>query len=261
MALSNRDSFSARLAGLLMFLGAAQWFLVIQVTEGLHPGYNSGIHYVSSLGVGGTALLYNSSVILLGFATLVAAFLLRGSHSSRLFTVLLAVTGLATMGVGVFPENVRPHHGIVTPVALLAGGLAAVASYRVQSSRLRYVSVLLGVGSILAGLLFNSYLGLPRESGARFMGLAKGTMERLVIYPLLLWIMGYGSSLTTASGVSRSPRARRRIPIPFQKPAIDCHADQTSGLFSPPYFSQKSSKSFHSRYHTVVLCLRNSELL
>ena len=194
-----------KISGLLMFIGAVQWFLVILLAEGLHPGYNSAIHYVSSLGVGKTALFYNTSVILLGLTTIVGTYLMQGSHSSRAFTLLLVITGLATIGVGIFPENVRPLHGIVTPIALIFGGLSAIGSYRIQTSPLRYIAVLLGAGSIFAGVLFNSYLGLPRESLDTFLGLGKGTMERLVIYPILLWIVVFGSSLTgRASGHPQS---------------------------------------------------------
>jgi hypothetical membrane protein len=194
-----------KISGLLMFIGAVQWFFVILLAEGLHPGYNSATHYVSSLGVGVTALFYNTSVILLGLTTVVGTYLLHGSHSSRAFTILLSISGLATLGVGIFPENVRPIHGIVTPIALIFGGLSAIWSYRIQTSPLRYIAVLLGAGSIFAGFLFNPYLGLPRESLDTFLGLGKGTMERLIIYPILLWIIGFGSSLTERA--SEQPRS------------------------------------------------------
>ena len=141
-----------KISGILMFIGAVQWFLVILLAEGLHPGYNSAIHYVSSLGVGKTALFYNTSVILLGLTTIVGTYLMHGSHSSRAFTLLLVLTGLAPIGAR----------------------------------------------AIFSGVLFNPYLGLPRESSAMFLGLSKGTMERLVIYPILLWIIGFGSSLTAS---------------------------------------------------------------
>lgn len=111
-----------KISGILMFIGAVQWFLVILLAEGLHPGYNSAIHYASSLGVGKTAIFYNTSVILLGLTTIVGTYLMQGSHSSRAFTLLLVITGLATIGVGIFPENVRPLHGIVTPIAFICGG-------------------------------------------------------------------------------------------------------------------------------------------
>ncbi len=191
---SNEQGYG-KMAGALFFIGGVQWFLAIILAEGWHPGYNSTVHYVSSLGVGVTSLLYNASLILLGVAVVAGAFLIRRALDSRVFFVLLTITGMATLGVGLFPENIRPWHGIVTPIALLFGGLSAIASYRQQKSPLSYVSVLLGAMSLAAGILFNPYLGLSPESTETYLDLGKGTMERLVIYPILIWIIGFGSQL------------------------------------------------------------------
>jgi len=191
---SIKDKHS-KMAGALLLIGGVQWFLAITLAEGLHPGYNSGVHYVSSLGVGATSLFYNASLLALGVSILAGAYLLQGSLGSRAFIILLTITGLATLGVGLFPENVRPWHGIVTPVALLFGGFSAIASYRLQKPPLSYVYALLGALSLAVGILFNPYLGLPRESTATYLGLGKGTMERMVIYPILLWMIGFGGQL------------------------------------------------------------------
>ena len=183
------------MAGALLLIGGVQWFLAITLAEGLHPGYNSGVHYVSSLGVGATSLFYNASLLALGASILAGAYLIQRSLGSRAFIILLTITGLATLGVGLFPENVRPWHGIVTPVALLFGGFSAIASYRLQKPPLSYVYALLGALSLAVGILFNPYLGLPRESTITYLGLGKGTMERMVIYPILLWMIGFGGQL------------------------------------------------------------------
>jgi len=188
-----------KLACALLFLGGVQWFFIILIAEELHPGYDSGLHYVSSLGVGPTALLYNSSLLLLGLTCVIGAYLINRAMESRLFFILFTITGIATMGVGLFPENARPIHGIVTPVALLFGGFSAVISYKLVKPPLSYFSVFLGAMSLIAGVLFNPYLGLPRESPMTYLGLRKGTMERLVIYPILLWVIGFGSYLSESN--------------------------------------------------------------
>ena len=59
----------------------------------------------------------------------------------------------------------------------------------------RFIPVVVIVLGGAAGVFFNPYLGLPRESAMTYLGLGKGTMERLVIYPILLWIIGFGSQL------------------------------------------------------------------
>ena len=192
--ISRKQEYS-KIAGALLLIGGVQWFLAIILAEELHPGYNSAVHYVSSLGVGATSLFYNASLLALGASILAGAYLIQRSLESRAFIILLTITGLATLGVGLFPENIRPWHGIFTPIALLFGGVSAIASYRLQKPPLSYVSVLLGALSLATGILFNPYLGLPRESTTTYLGLGKGTMERIVIYPILLWMIGFGGQL------------------------------------------------------------------
>jgi len=182
-------------AGLLLAIGSIQWFFIVLISEGLYPGYVSSFHYVSTLGTGQTANLYNASTFLLGVCVVTASFLIRRFKPSRLFFALLLVAGLGTMGLGVFPEDSRPMHGIVTPITLIFGGLAGAFSFKAQSRPLSYLSMILGAGSIVVGLLFIPYMGLSVESDAMYLGLYKGTLERIVIYPLILWMMTLGSQL------------------------------------------------------------------
>ncbi len=183
-------------ASALLLLGITQWIMVIILAEGIQPNYISSIHYVSSLGTGKTALLYNTSTIILGLTVTLSSLLIRGFYKSRVFFVLLLISGLATTGVGVFPEDSRPMHGIVTPIALIFGALSAMFSYKIQERPASYFCVLLGAISLVTGLWFIPYLGLSVESRDVFLGFYKGTLERIVIYTNLLWVLILGSQLS-----------------------------------------------------------------
>ena len=74
--------------------------------------------------------------------------LIRGFYKSRLFFVLFLIAGLATIGVGVFPEDSRPMHGIVTPIALIFAALSAISSYRLHEGPAAYFTVILGAGEL-----------------------------------------------------------------------------------------------------------------
>jgi hypothetical membrane protein len=189
---NNRKTVSA-----ILLFGIIQWMLVIILAEGIQPDYVSSIHYVSTLGTGKTALFYNTSTIILGISVLISSILIRSFNSSRVFFILFLITGLATIGVGVFPEDSRPMHGIVTPIALIFGALAAMFSYRLQEKPASYFCVILGVVSLVSGLWFIPFLGLSVESRAMFMGLYKGTLERIVIYTNLMWVLILGSQLSS----------------------------------------------------------------
>jgi len=187
----NRKTASA-----LLLFGIIQWMIIVILSEGIQPNYISSIHYVSTLGTGKTALIYNTSTIILGITVFLSSILIRRINTSRVFFILFLITGLATIGVGVFPEDSRPMHGIVTPIALIFGALAAISSYKLQSKPASIFSVILGAVSLISGLVFIPYLGLSVESRAVFMGLYKGTLERIVIYSNLLWVLILGSQLS-----------------------------------------------------------------
>ncbi|MGY5874372.1 MAG: DUF998 domain-containing protein [Candidatus Thorarchaeota archaeon] len=183
------------IAGTLLYIGMVQWVFGLLIAEAWFPGYSSRIDYVSDLGIGPTALVYNVSVFLLGFFVVISAYFIYQVYTSRIITILVALTGVGAMGVGVFPASIQPMHSFATLTALLFGALAAIATYRIQKPPLSYISVILGVISLVTAVLFIPYLGLPTGSTETFLGMAKGSMERWVIYPILVWAIGMGSHL------------------------------------------------------------------
>ncbi len=191
------ETENRKITSAILLFGIIQWMFVIILAEGVQPDYVSSIHYVSSLGTGKTAQFYNLSTILLGVCVTFSSIMIRRFNSSRVFFALFLIAGLATIGVGVFPEDSRPMHGIVTPIALIFGALAAMFSYKLQKKPAAYFCMILGAVSLVTGLWFIPYLGLSVESMAMFMGLYKGTLERIVIYTNLLWVLILGSQLSS----------------------------------------------------------------
>jgi hypothetical membrane protein len=203
----------ARVAGSLFAIGALQWVFCVLIAEGLHPGftlptgqsipYSSQIHYVSELGVGSTALIFNLSTIVLGLAIICASVLSYLVRRARLLTICLMLAGVGAIGVGVFSTEVQPTHGVFQALALLLGALAAILSFRRADAPLSYVSALLGLVSLACAIAFYPYLGLGANDTSTFAGLGKGAMERLVIYPIILWLVGYGYQCAHTSGLER----------------------------------------------------------
>jgi len=191
-----------RLAGTVLSIGALQWFFGVMIAEGLHTGYNQAlsqwipysnqIHYVSELGLGSTAPIFNISTIVLGLMVAFASYLLYLKNKNILFSSLLLICGVGAAGVGVFPTNIQPIHGIFQVFALWFGAFSAILSFRKQEVPLSYISAVLGIVSFVASIVFFPYLGLGANDTSTFLGLGKGVMERIVIYPLILWVFGYG---------------------------------------------------------------------
>jgi len=176
------------LLGSLLFVGAAQFILVMTVAEALYPGYNMATNYISDLGVGSTALLFNTSVVLFGVMTLLgAAFGRRSLGAPLMLTLVLA--GAGVVGVGLFPETTGAPHLICSLITFFFGAASAIISYRVTRRPLSYFSVVLGVIALAAlVLLFFFPLYFPHYD----LGIGIGGMERMIAFPSLVWALGFG---------------------------------------------------------------------
>ena len=175
-----------KVAGALLFIASVQCVIGIIVAEALYPDYSTSENYISDLGVGPSALIFNSSVFLLGIIAVAGVYFIQRAFGSRLLSVLLTLTGVGAMGVGLFPENFGIIHAIPSLITFLFGGLSAIVSYKMQKPPLSYFSVLLGTLSLVALVLFGS---------GTYLGLGKGGMERMIAYPTLLWGVGFGGYL------------------------------------------------------------------
>lgn len=179
-----------KVAGALLFVASVQFLLILVIVEAQYPDYSICKNYISDLGVGCTALAFNSSVFVLGILMIAGAYFVHKAFKFRVFTVLLIIAGIGAMGVGLFPEDVPVIHSIVSLITFLFGGLSAIVSYKLLNPPLSYFSVLLGVLSLGALVLFAS---------GTYLGLGAGGMERMIAYPTLLWGVGFGSSLMSYS--------------------------------------------------------------
>jgi len=181
---------SRKVAGALLFVGSVQFFFGLLIAESLYSGYSVSENYISDLGVGTTAFIFNSSMFLLGVTVLAGAYFFQCAFGSRLLFVIFALTGLGAMGVGLFPETAGALHGVAALVTFVFGGLSAIMSYKLQKSPLSYFSVLLGALSLVALVLFGS---------GTYLGLGRGGMERMIAYPTLFWAVGFGGFLMAYS--------------------------------------------------------------
>lgn len=177
---------SQNVAGVLIFAGSVQCVLGIIIAEALYPGYSTSKNYISDLGVGPSALIFNSSVFLLGVTLVAGACFIQRAFNSRLLPIVLTITGIGGMGVGLFPETAGAIHGVFSLIIFLFGGLSAIISYKLLRPPISYASVLLGALSLAALALFGS---------GTYLGLDSGGMERMIAYPALLWGVGFGGHL------------------------------------------------------------------
>lgn len=171
-------------AGYLLIIASLQFTIFWKIAEFLRDEYSVSRDVISALGIGENSLLFNSSVILLGLSGLGAVYILK--DYDRIFATLLFISSVGAIGVGIFPMNISLPHTIAALLTFLFTGLATLYSYRIEESTLKYIWLILGVTSLTALILFIT---------GNYMGIGKGGMERLIVYPVLLWLMMYGRGL------------------------------------------------------------------
>jgi hypothetical membrane protein len=187
-------------AGALLFCAGIVSFMGIITAEALYPaGYSTGHNEISDLGATRppgsiihqpSAHIFNSAMIAAGILTIVAAYLLYRGFRRKPAAIMIGLFGLGGLGVGIFPGNHGNVHALFALLTFIAGGLAAVVAYTIETAPFRYFSVLLGVVG-LASLILNMVLG----SASPMAGLGDGGVERWVAYPVMLWVTGFGGHL------------------------------------------------------------------
>ena len=192
------------MAGVLFFVAAAQFVFGIAVSEALYSGFSVSANYISDLGIGPSAVVFNSSAFLAGLLLLVGTYFLRHHSNFRTVNVLLFLMGVGAMGVGVFTKNFRTAHGGVATMAFFFAGLSAVSSFKVLKKPLSLISAVLGVMTLAAFALFS--LGMVTSGSLTsdiaydsvfYLGLGPGGIEHMIIYPALMWLAGFSWHLVT----------------------------------------------------------------
>lgn len=177
------------LAGLLIISGVTQFTILMIVSEALYPNYSVAYNYISDLGVGLTAPIFNSSITLLGIFVIISSWLLYKVFKSKVLSILLFLTGFGATGVGVFPEGSPLHlHTIMSAVTFIFAGVTAITAYKFTPKPISWISVILGILSLTALGLFAS---------GNYLGIGHGGMERMIVYPVLLWALVFGGHIIT----------------------------------------------------------------
>jgi hypothetical membrane protein len=174
--------------GLALIVGGAQFLIALFLAESLYPDYSVSANFVSDLGVMGmaSAPVFNTSVIILGLLGIVAAVLFWRNLSWKALAVTLMLSSIGSVGVGIFPETTGPPHVLAALLAFGFGAISAILSARVTRPPFSYIAAILGG----TALIFLIALVLPVSAGY-----PPGALERLILYPILIWEIGFGGYL------------------------------------------------------------------
>lgn len=193
-----------KMAGTLFFVATAQFILCLIIAEARYPGYSVSANYISDLGVGPSAIVFNSSVFLLGLLILAGVYFLWHFKGFKTLNILLFLMAVGAMGVGVFTKDFALAHGAVSSVAFFFAGLSAIASFKVLTKPFSLISIILGAMTLAALAFFSggmiasgSLTNTEAINSSLYLGLGPGGMERMIVYPALMWLAGFGGHLVT----------------------------------------------------------------
>ncbi len=193
-----------KVAGTLFFIAVTQFVLCLIIAEALYPGYSVSGNYISDLGVGPSSIVFNSSVFLLGLLLLAGTYFQRHNSNFKTVNMMLLLMAIGAMGVGIFTKDFTLAHGAVSSMAFFFAGLSAIASFKVLKKPLSLISIILGAMTLAALALFSSGLITSGSLTSNiaydsifFLGLGPGGMERMIVYPALMWLAGFGGHLVT----------------------------------------------------------------
>jgi len=188
------DYSNGKVAGALFFVAVTQLVLGLIVSEALYPGYSVSDNYISDLGVGPPSMIINSSIFLMGVLLIIGSYFLHRAYNFTMLTVTFVLTAIGEMGVGIFTKDAGIIHRMAALIGFLFSGLSAISAVICSYwHELRLMKMPFSAISIVLGL--TTLGGLVLFVGKIYFGLGAGGMQRMVLYPVLMWLAGFGGYL------------------------------------------------------------------
>lgn len=178
-----------RLAGAVIMIAATELVFSVILAQHLYPGYNLNTNYISDLGVGSVAWLFNPAIIVFGALLILGALLLWKGGKHKLAAMGFIIVGIGGMGVGAFPETTGIYHIISADITFGAVSVLAIGFSRIFKGKLSYYSLVAGILAILVVALFGvTLVGLKVSTG-----LGHGGVEEILFYDELIWAFVVGT--------------------------------------------------------------------
>jgi len=182
-----------RLPGVLLFGLSAQFMTVLMLATGIAPAYDVRGGAISDLGaIPETATLFNVSLLVVGVLNLVAGYLLFRAHGGPWLLATFALAGVGAVGAAANPLGHSDLHGLFALAAFVGFNLEAIAAGRLARGPMRLISIAAGV----IGLAFVALMVIGDAGNAAAFGpIGHGGTERMIVYPVMLWMLAFGGYL------------------------------------------------------------------
>ncbi len=183
--------------------------LLTTSAEAIYPNFNLQTNSISDLAAIGTrtTVIEEIAIFAVGLSWLSGTYYLFRRAEKRRTMVLWMLPAVGFLMAGGSPENVNLLiHSAGAPLAFLVGAIVAILSYRRIDTRFRYFAAALGSISLVSTFVIFlgqqivgpcgtcvGQTGYIQKLNELVLGL--GGWESMIIYPLLIWLIGFGNYL------------------------------------------------------------------
>jgi hypothetical membrane protein len=202
MNAGTREGAGPALAGVLFVIAGTAFITVTMLAASIAPGYDDHDGNISDLGVlDATALLFNASLVAIGLLNAVGGWLAFGASRHARLVAIYVLAGIGAIGAGIFPLDTGTIHAVFALIAFVLFNVEALATAAVmRGTFIRPVSALAGlVGLVFVAIMLVGDGGNPDIFGA----IGHGGAERMIAYPVMLWLVAFGGHLSAAAGASK----------------------------------------------------------
>jgi len=192
---------AVRTGGVLIAAASVQFIVAMVLVQSRYAGYSLTGNYISDLGGAHSpwALVFDASAIALGAIVLPSVLLVWSAfdpHPTRApGLLLLMIAGAGTIAVGVFPETTHALNGNAHHYATVIAFVGASVGFIVVSFAMRRPDRWRFSGPYTLATGAVSLAAVVLYSFSEYLGLGPGGMERLIVAPILLWMIVEGVHL------------------------------------------------------------------
>lgn len=173
--------------------------MLITFLESIYEGYSVHANTISDLFAIGrlTSTIGEPIAFLISISWILGGYFLYRGARKKFQLVLNVLPGTGLLLAVLSPENVNiVIHSVGAVIAFIISPIVMILAYRQITTRFKYFSAILGVISLgFAVLEFGAYY-----SSIVQQNLGPGGAERLILYPIIIWLIGYGSYLLAKAG-------------------------------------------------------------
>ena len=184
---------SRRVAGVLFIALGGGFLTVLMLLSAIAPNYDFHNAAISDLGViPETALLFNGALVLVGVTNVVAGLYYYRTHGKRWLFAIFGLAGLGAVVAGLVPLDAGDLHSLGALFAFLFFNVQALAIATRVRGAMRALSLLAGgLGLAFLVLMIVGDAGDP----AIFEPIGHAGAERMIVYPVMVWMVAFGGSL------------------------------------------------------------------